>query len=147
MPKHENLELLRSALARYNARDLDGYLVMYDHAVIFHGFSKHLKPGLPGLRDHFTNLWKAFPDMRTTSEDMIAEEEKIAHRFTFYGTHSNEYMSVAPTKKFVMVPGQIIHSFKKGKCTEVWQSVDNLSFLTQIGAIPALSRTSPSVAR
>jgi hypothetical protein len=29
--------------------------------------------------------------------------------------------------------------FRKGKCVEVWQSVDNLGFLTQIGAIPAIS--------
>lgn len=145
MPRQENIDLLRAALARYNARDLEGYLQMYDDAVIFHGFPKLLKPGLPGLRDHFSGLWRAFPDMRTSTEDMIADEEKISHRFTFYGTHSNEYMSIAPTKRFVMVPGQIIHLFRKQKCVEVWQSVDNLGFLTQIGAVPPLpSRPRPA---
>jgi predicted ester cyclase len=137
--KQENLELLTRALARYNARDLEGYLGLYDRAVIFHGFGR-LKPGISGLREHFAHLWQAFPDVRTASEDLIADEEKIAHRYTFYGTHLGEYMGIAPSKKMIVVPGQIIHLFRGAKCVEVWQSVDNLSFLTQIGALPAFSR-------
>lgn len=139
VPRQENVEILTRALARYNARDLEGYLDMYDKPVVFHGFG-HLRPGIAGLRDHFSYLWKAFPDVRTASEDLIVDEEKIAHRYTFYGTHLGEYMGVAPTKKMIVVPGQIIHLFGGGKCIEVWQSIDNLSFLTQIGAIPPFSR-------
>lgn len=139
MPTQSNLEVLNRAVARHNAQDLEGYLDMYDKAVVFHGFGR-LKPGIAGLKQHFGDLWKAFPDARTATEDLIANDEKIAHRYTFYGTHQGEFMGIAPTKKMIVVPGQIIHLFTAGKCIEVWQSVDNLSFLTQVGAIPAFSR-------
>lgn len=112
---------------------------MFDKSVMFHGLSRRLKPGVGGLRDYYKALRLAFPDMRLSSEDLIAEGEKVANRYTFYGTHKGEYMGVAPTKKLVVSPGIVINLFNGGKCIETWQSTDALGFLTQLGVVQPLS--------
>jgi predicted ester cyclase len=139
MPAKENVESVNKAIARFNAKDLDGYLDMFDKSVMFHGLSRRLKPGVGGLRDYYAALREGFPDMRLASEDLIAEGEKIANRYTFYGTHKGAYMGVAPTSKLVISPGMVIHLFKGGKCVETWQSTDALGFLTQLGAVQPLA--------
>jgi predicted ester cyclase len=139
MPARENVESVNKAIARFNARDLEGYLEMFDKAVMFHGLSRRLKPGVGGLRDYYTALREGFPDMRLASEDLIAEGEKIANRYTFYGTHKGTYMGVAATSKLIVSPGMVIHRFSAGKCVETWQSTDALGFLTQLGAVQSLA--------
>jgi len=141
MPEKENIETLNRAIIRFNAKDLEGYLEMFDKSVVFHGLSRKLKPGVGGLREYYTQLRQAFPDMRLNSEDMIASGEKIANRYTFYGTHRGEYMGVAPTMKLIVTAGIVINLFKNGKCIETWQSTDALGFLTQLGvAQPLVSK-------
>jgi predicted ester cyclase len=139
MPAKENIESVNKAIARFNAKDLEGYLEMFDKSVMFHGLSRRLKPGLGGLRDYYTALRDGFPDMRLASEDLIAEGEKIANRYTFYGTHKGPYMGVAPTSKLVVSQGMVIHLFRGGKCIETWQSTDALGFLTQLGVVQPLA--------
>jgi predicted ester cyclase len=138
MPVRENIEFVHRAIARFNAKDLEGYLEMFDKAVVFHGLSRRLKPGVGGLREYYAALRLAFPDMRLASEDVIAEGEKVANRYTFYGTHKGEYMGVAPTSKLIISAGMVIHHFRGGRCVETWQSTDALGFLTQLGVAQPL---------
>ena len=138
MPVRENIEFVHRAIARFNAKDLEGYLEMFDKVVVFHGLSRRLKPGVGGLRDYYKVLRDGFPDMRLASEDVIAEGEKIANRYTFYGTHKGEYMGIAPTSKLVISAGMVIHHFRGGKCVETWQSTDALGFMTQLGVAQPL---------
>jgi predicted ester cyclase len=139
MPERENMELVKQSLAKFNAGDLEGYLAMFDRAVVFHGLSRRLKPGIGGLREYYTQLRLAFPDMRLSSEDLIADGERVANRYTFYGTHKGAYLGVAPTMKLIVSPGMVINLFRNGKCIETWQSTDSLGFLTQLGAVQSLT--------
>jgi predicted ester cyclase len=139
MSEQENLTLLKRSLERFNAKELEGYLEMFDKSVVFHGLSRKLKPGVGGLRQYYTQLRQGFPDMRLASEDAIADGEKIANRYTFYGTHKGEYLGIAPTMKLVISPGLVMHLFRSGKCVETWFAGDSLGFLTQIGAIPQMA--------
>jgi len=139
VPAKENVELLKRSIAKFNAGDLEGYLEMFDKSLMFHGLSRRLRPGVGGLREYYTALRLAFPDMRLASEDMIAEGEKVAHRYTFYGTHKGTYMGVGPTMKLVVTPGIVINLFKNGKCVETWQATDALGFLTQLGVVQPLT--------
>jgi len=141
MPRERNIELVKHAAARFSARDLEGYLELYIPAVVHHGF-RNSRPGIAGLRDHFTHLRQGFPDMRIDTEDIIADGEKVVHRYLFSGTHLGEYLGLAPTGIAVRAPGMIFHLFQ-GKCVEVWQVVDSFGFMAQIGAarVPQLAKS------
>jgi steroid delta-isomerase-like uncharacterized protein len=138
MPRQENIDALQRASLRFKAKDLDGHLELYSNSVIHHGFSSKIRPGVPGLKDHYSNLLKAFPDMRVEIDDIIADGEKVAHRFTFYGTQRTEYLGVPPSGNLVRASGVQIHLFERGKCIEVWQVLDTFGFLSQMGAVPKL---------
>ena len=138
MSREQNIDILRQASLRFKVRDLEGHLKMYSNSVIHHGFSSRIRPGVAGLRDHYTNLLKGFPDMRIEIDDIIADGEKVAHRFMFYGTHKGEFLGVPPTGKLVSAAGVHIHLFSHNQAVEVWQILDTFSFLSQIGAVPRL---------
>jgi steroid delta-isomerase-like uncharacterized protein len=138
MPPHENIDSLQRGWIRLKVRDVEGYLALYSNSVIHHGYSSRIRPGVLGLREHYTALLKGFPDLRIEIEDIIAEGEKVAHRFTFYGTHRGEFLGVAATGKSVSASGMQINLFSGGKCIEVWSVHDSYRFLTQIGAVPQL---------
>jgi steroid delta-isomerase-like uncharacterized protein len=138
MPPRENIDSLQRGWIRLKVRDIEGYLALYSDSVIHHGYSSRIRPGVLGLREHYTALLKGFPDLRIEIEDIIAEGEKVAHRFTFYGTHRGEFLGVAATGKSVSASGMQINLFSDGKCIEVWSVHDSYRFLTQIGAVPQL---------
>jgi predicted ester cyclase len=139
MSRDENIRAIQLAAERYNAKDVEGYLSLYDRGVLHQGFGSQ-KRGVGGLREHFLQLLEGFPDRRIDSQDIFCDGEKVAHRYTFYGTHKGEYMGYAPTKKFVVAPGVLLHLFERGKCIEVWQLIDNARFLAAVGAIPKLGK-------
>jgi steroid delta-isomerase-like uncharacterized protein len=143
MPPRENIDALQQAVSRFKVKDLEGYLALYSNSVIHHGFSSRVRPGVAGLREHYTALLKGFPDLRIEIGDIIAEGEKVAHRFTFSGTHRGEFLGVPITGKQISAPGMQINLFSGGMCVEVWSVHDSYRFLTQIGAVPHVRDARP----
>jgi predicted ester cyclase len=97
MAGNRNTKTLHQAIACFNANDLDGYLQMFQTSVLHHGFSRSIGPGVTGLRNFYRQMTQAFPDARIETDDVIAEDEKLAHRYTFYGMHRGEYLGFPPT--------------------------------------------------
>ena len=138
MSSQQNIEALHQALLRFKVRDLEGHLKLYNSSVIHHGFSTRIRPGVAGLRDHYANLLKGFPDMRVDVDDIISEGEKVVHRFLFSGTHKGEFLGLPATGKLVRAAGVHIHLFQRTHAVEVWQVLDTFAFLSEIGAVSQL---------
>ena len=90
-----------------------------------------------GMKQLFTMLHEAFPDLRTTIHDQIAEGDKVVTRKTFHGTHQGELMGILPTGKEVAFDVIDILRIADGKLIDHWAVVDQLGLMQQIGAIPA----------
>lgn len=81
--------------------------------------------------------WRAaFPDVRVTVEDEIAEGDKVVSRITATGTHQHELMGMPATGRSVTVAAIAIERFSGGKLAEVWTMFDLAGLLRQIGALP-----------
>ena len=98
-------------------------------------------PGLPNNREGFKELlnqfFNAFPDMKATVEDIIAEEDKIVLRVTSSGTHKGEFMGIAPTGKSFSIGEIHIMRMENGQMVEHWGIEDNMSMMQQLGVIPS----------
>jgi predicted ester cyclase len=70
------------------------------------------------------------------SDDVIAEGDKVAVRATFRGTHTGDFMGIAPTQRQVTQPLIIIYRVDGDKIVEHWLSIDMLSFMQQLGVVP-----------
>jgi steroid delta-isomerase-like uncharacterized protein len=90
-----------------------------------------------GFRQFLGMFRSAFPDLRVTVEDEIAEGDKVATRFTWRGTHRGPFQGIAPTGKHVTGSGIAIYRVTNGKIAEDIVQEDTLGLLQQLGAIPA----------
>ncbi len=77
-----------------------------------------------------------FPDIQWTLEEMIAEGDKVAARFTMRGTHRGTFFGVPPTGKPIEVQGMNFYRLSGGQFVEERGQPDLLGLLQQIGAVP-----------
>jgi steroid delta-isomerase-like uncharacterized protein len=91
--------------------------------------------GVDGSRQELAGYREAFGDFRFTVEDQLAEGDKVTTRWTWRGTHTGEFLGVAPTNKEVMMSGITVHRMRDGKIQEGWFNYDFLGALRQIGAV------------
>ena len=77
-----------------------------------------------------------FPDIQWTLEEMIAEDDKVAVRFTMRGTHRGAFSGVPPTGKTIAVQAMNFYRLSGGQIVEERGQPDFLGLLQQIGAVP-----------
>jgi steroid delta-isomerase-like uncharacterized protein len=82
----------------------------------------------------------AFPDLRLTIEDIIAEGETVMARWSCRGTHKGDLSGIAPTGKQVTITGVSIARFANGKMAEGWANWDALGLMQQLGVVPELAK-------
>ena len=93
--------------------------------------------GPEGVKE-FVGLYRsAFPDLHTTIEDIVAEGDKVAYRWTAVGTHRGELLGVPPSNNRVELTGITIERIEDGRIVETWNNFDQLGMMRQIGAMPA----------
>ncbi len=96
-----------------------------------------VKPDREGYKQTVTEMFAPFADTECPVEDMVAEGDKVAIRWTWRGTHQGEFMGVAPTGKRVTITGISILRIAGGKIVEEWGEMDNLGMMQQLGLFPS----------
>ena len=90
-----------------------------------------------GHRQMIAHFQDAFPDGRNTSEELLAEGDKVVQRWTFRGTHHGAFQGIPPTGKPVTLTGISIWRVDGGTIVESWHELDTLGLMQQLGVIPA----------
>ena len=93
------------------------------------------KPGLEGFKETIASIRRAFPDLRFTIDDQVAEGDRVATRYTVYGTHRGEFMGVAATGKPVSWTALVLQRIADDKIQESWLQWDQLGLLQQLGEV------------
>jgi predicted ester cyclase len=88
-----------------------------------------------------------FPDWHHTTEDVIAEGDRVVQRFTFTGTHVSEFFGLMPTGKRFEGGGINIFRIDAGRIVEHWAFVEELGYLAQLGADLSAAWVGPVVHR
>lgn len=94
--------------------------------------------GLEGLREGVAMSLNAYPDLKLTIEDEIAEGDKVAFRWTMTGTQKGELLGIPATGKQVTQSGMTLYRLANAKIAELWFLADNLGLMQQLGVVPAL---------
>jgi len=93
-------------------------------------------PGLQGFKMVIGMFLAAFPDMRVTIEEELAEGNKVITRGYFTGTHQGDFQGIPPTGKQIKVKYIDIWLVENGKLMENWVRLDELGLMQQLGVIP-----------
>ena len=145
----QNKETLRQFYEEViNKHDPGAIEQFLDADFVDHTPPPDIAPGVEGVKQMFTMLFAAFPDMELSVEDMVAEGDKVASRVKVSSTHQGDFMGIAATGKPVMITGIEIARFKAGKIVERWGNFDDLGLMQQLGAIasPAPARETVTLA-
>ena len=76
--------------------------------------------GIEGVKSYITAVRTGFPNIHVTIEDLIAEEDNIAVRTVWHGTHLGTYDGVAPTDKHVTRTMIQLFHIVNGKIAQEW---------------------------
>ena len=87
------------------------------------------------LYQHVEMFEKGFPEYRLKAEDIVEQDDKVAVRARFMGTHNGEFNGIPATGKTVDLPFMIIYRFEGGKIAEHWLEANHLALLTQLGVM------------
>ncbi len=112
-----NLEVVDEIFDRYTSHQPDGSV---------------LERGPEDVKRFIKEFRSAFPDLRLSSEEQIAEGDRVVSHGTIRGTHQGEFRGMAPTGKEMAIEGMAIFRFSsEGKVVESWDSYDQLSLMRQ----------------
>jgi steroid delta-isomerase-like uncharacterized protein len=77
----------------------------------------------------------AFPDLRVTVLDQIADGDRVATRWQLEGTQTNRLMGIEASHRFVSIEGIRIDRIERGRIAETWNQWDVIGMLRQLGAL------------
>lgn len=90
-------------------------------------------------REGFKRQWRtwraAFPDLHFDVEELVAEGDVVVSRWTLTGTHTGEFLGIAPTGRAIRVGGMSLDHLQNGLLVSGFDGWDNLGLRQQLGAI------------
>ena len=95
-----------------------------------------LLPGQgPGL-EKISVACSGFPDIVFSMQEQIAEDDKVASRFEWTGTHQGEFLGIPATGRPVRVWGIVIDRLLDGRIKDTRIIMDTLGMMGQLGVLP-----------
>ena len=138
MSTEENKAIVRRATEEfYNQGNIESADQFFADTYVRHDpASPHVR-----TRDDLVETVRAFragcPDLHITIDDLVAEGDTVAKRWTLSATHTGNLSGLPPTGNRIRVSGLELFRLTNGKIVECWLGYDNLSMMQQLGVIPA----------
>ena len=132
----QNEAVVRQVLSLIDERNLDEAFELYAVDYIYHGPGGQELRGRDGIRGLWEVFLVGFPDLHSTIEDMVSSGDKVVLRWRIEGTHTGEFMGVAPSNKKITLGIIEIFRVENGQLVEAWDQFDQLGLMQQIGDIP-----------
>jgi steroid delta-isomerase-like uncharacterized protein len=138
MSPEQNKDVIRRHAAALNSGRVDAGLELFAESCMFNG-----QPiGRMVIRNMRTILWTAAPDVQWIPEQIIAEGDWVAVRWTMRATHTGEFVHPAwgrapASGKPVAVTYLDHYRIADGQIVEAWEVRDGLSLREQFGLVAA----------
>lgn len=139
MSVDENKSIARRFIEEViNRQDLElaDALIVEDYVHHDPSLPPELQRGRENYKKLFAMFLAAFPDLHGTIEGLVAEDDRVATRARWQGTHRGELQGIAATGKHVDFGFLQIQRIEGGKIAEGWVIFDSLGMMQQLGVIP-----------
>ena len=107
------------------------------HVISYPGSSYDIEEAKEDSADFLT----AFSDFRVTCDDVFAEGDRVALRYTTRATHTGEFAGIAPTGRRVAFAGIAINRCHEGRIVEQWQIFDGPGLMAQLSDVAPLEES------
>jgi steroid delta-isomerase-like uncharacterized protein len=117
----------------FNKKNLNTVDELCAPSFVDHDAAPGQAPGLKGLKEWLSQFLQAFPDLKATIEEMVAERDLVVTRLTCQGTHKGTFMGAAPTGKKISFSAMDMVRIKDGRAVEVWHQGNDAMALMELG--------------
>ncbi len=93
--------------------------------------------GIDSARAYYANYLTGFSNIKFTIIDVFGQGDKLVKHWEFKGKHTGTFFGIPATGKNVDLEGVTLVKMRGGKIAEEQDFFDNLSFMQQLGQIPA----------
>jgi len=90
-----------------------------------------------GVKQFFKMFRSAFPDLTMRATHILEDGDLLAARFEAHGTHTGDFMGVAPTGRSFTVSGFDLLRASDGRASEHWGAFDTVAMCQQLEIDPA----------
>ena len=132
----ESLELNKSITRRVYEEGLNQgrFEVPYSADFVGHG-GRRTFTHADGMAE--ARGWReAFPDLKITVDEQVAERDLVAVRWTARGTNTGAGNGLPATGRAVQITGTTLFRVADGRIAEEWTSADSLGLMKQLGLLP-----------
>jgi predicted ester cyclase len=93
--------------------------------------------GPDAARAALRSMWAAFPDLRFSIDELVADGDRVVAKVTYSGTHRGAFLGVEPTGRSIRFTGVEMAVVIDGLIArEAWHIIDHLEILHQLGSEP-----------
>jgi len=117
--------------------DIDAFAALFADDYVNHQLSAAAPPpaGVPakqGTVAFFKARLTGLPDLKVSTEVVVADDTHVAASFVYTGTHNGLYFGVAPTGKTIRFTSCDIFRIEGGKIAEHWGMGDIAGVMAQL---------------
>jgi steroid delta-isomerase-like uncharacterized protein len=111
----------------WNHGDQDAIDELYAADVVIHNSAPGTPAGIEGVKATINGFRAAFPDLQLTVENVLADGDMVAERWSMTGTQQGEFMGNPPTGEKTTMSGLALVRFADDKIAEIWSAMFPLS--------------------
>lgn len=90
--------------------------------------------GREAIKKVLDNLYRAFPDIEYTVDDVLVAGDKMALRWQGRGTHRGEYQGMAPSGRRVTYDGITLYELRGNRIARIWVATNVLGVMRSLQA-------------
>jgi steroid delta-isomerase-like uncharacterized protein len=95
----------------------------------------NLGPGIPNIKNHIEECRRAFPDLKFTIDDTIAERNEVVLHWRAHGTHKGQFLGLQPAGQKFALDGTSIYRLENSKIAEEYANWNLATMMQQLGVI------------
>lgn len=131
-----NKDLVRRGIQEITVNGNYGLLPdFYADDFVQHGGAGGPYEGREQFREHIEQLRSAFPDLSASVQGCICEDDLVAARTIYRGTHEGSFAGIESTGNSIEVARTILYRIEDERIAESWADPYMFDLLQQLGAI------------
>jgi len=136
MSTETNKAVVRKYQEAYNTNNLNALDEVIAADIKTPAMLPGFPPGLEGLKQLHRLTVDAWPDLKVTIEDLLADGDRVVARVSVAATPQKEAFGVPPTGKSFKISGSYIVRIADGKIVEHFGVEDAVGIVQQMGVMP-----------
>jgi predicted ester cyclase len=120
----DNKDTVRRLYAAFAALDREGMEALLAPDFSAHGMPPGCSPDTDGFKESAALMHAGLQECRNEIEDVIAEGDRVAVRYTTRAVHGGTLFGVRPSGRWITMTGIEVFRVVDGRIAEMWGEAD-----------------------